>query len=167
MSSTAYSMPSCSATDLPRVRLFGDESCSGSMRPKTLDAPRARTASAAHTALSTPPEIATIAPRRRSSVPTIPTRRFAIRSVSAAGSIVRMPACNRIASASGPAAAFNSGHRSRGPLARDVSLDVAQAVEVLRQHLRVLPRHAEGLFHEGDQLDEARGIQDVLVHERR
>src|SRR3954465_11903630 len=163
MSSTAYSMPSCSATRLPRVRLCGDESCSGSIRPKTRDVPSARTASAAHTALSTPPEIATTAPRRRSAVPMMSTRRLAIRSVSTAASIARMSGCNAVRSTSGRAGALISGDRSGTTLARHVVLDVAQAVEVLRQHLLVVDRDAERLLHERDQLDEAGRVEDMRL----
>ena len=57
--------------------LPGLESRSGISRPNTLPAPTARTASAAQTELSMPPEIATTNPRRRSRCASVSTIQLA------------------------------------------------------------------------------------------
>src|SRR5688572_22644548 len=137
MSSTAYGMPSWSATCRPRVRLVGEESFSGSIRPKTLLGPRARAASAAHTALSTPPDSAMMTPRRRSVSPTILRRLSTMRSTSAAASTRSTSEGSRpgprLLGSMQPA----SVRGSQGALGGYEVRDVLQAVEVVRNHLVV------------------------------
>src|SRR5690606_21328793 len=53
------------ASRRPLTELSEEESRSGISRPKTLSGPSARTARAAHTELSMPPDMATTKPRRR------------------------------------------------------------------------------------------------------
>src|SRR5690606_38426339 len=57
----------CRASNSPRSVLKPDESCSGSSKPNTFSGPSAFTASAAHTELSMPPDIAMTNPCRERS----------------------------------------------------------------------------------------------------
>src|SRR5687768_11559732 len=136
MSSTRYSMPRPSATSRPSRVVAAEESRSGSSNPSTRCGPKARTASAAHTELSTPPESATTTPRRCRTRDTISTRRRAMRAVSAAQSMWNTDADN-----SGAAVA---------KLALQVAPDAVQAVKVVRHHLVILDLDAEGLLEIGD-----------------
>jgi hypothetical protein len=58
-----------------------------------------------------------------------------------------------------------TGGRRGGTLAGEVGFDVAQAVEILRQHLLVIHRDPERLLDERHQLDEAGRVEDVVLHE--
>jgi hypothetical protein len=66
MSVTWDSTPRCSHSRRPRAVLSGEDSRSGRSNANTRSAPTARTASAAQTELSMPPETATTSPRLRS-----------------------------------------------------------------------------------------------------
>src|SRR5437867_1079782 len=57
--------------------------------------------------------------------------------------------------------------RDGAQLARQIGVDRVEVVEVLRQHLVFLDGDVEHLLDEGDQLQEARGVDDVVFHERR
>src|SRR5712664_201100 len=153
MSSTRYSRRRCSATRRPSRVLSLDESCSGSSSANTRSRPKARAASAAHTELSMPPETATTTPRRRSTRPTISTRRALISAVSAAQSMSSTDASSAV-----------SGARA-AKLALQVMSDAIEAVQVVRNHLVLVDLDAVGLLEVGDQLEHAGRVDHVLSHE--
>ena len=97
MSSVTVSMPSASATRLPRRRLSGSESRSGISTPSTFFGPSAATASAAETLESMPPERPSTMPRRRSRFSTCSRIASAMRATSAVASrrSQSSPSCGR------------------------------------------------------------------------
>ena len=130
-SSRTVSTPSPSATRRPRRRASGEESRSGMKRASTLSRPRARTARAATTELSTPPERPTTSPRRFSVPRTCSRSAASIREVAAAGSIPRTSLENMVLRAKASIA--------DGPLM--ASLKVANAKEGT---MRRLPKPGSG-----------------------
>src|SRR5690348_9702643 len=153
MSSTRYSSLRCSATMRPRRVLLLDESCSGRRSASTRSRPKARAASAAHTELSMPPETATTTPRRRSTRPTISTRRVLLSAVAAAQSMSSTDGSSR----SGASAV---------ELSLQIASDAIQAVQVVRNHFVLVDLDAVGLLEVRDQLEHAGRVDHVLSHER-
>jgi len=84
MSTVSARTPRCSARTSALRALAEAESRSGRISANTRCAPTACTASAMHTELSTPPEIATTRPRLCSSRAVASRRRAAMRATSAA-----------------------------------------------------------------------------------
>src|SRR4051812_14799742 len=108
--------------------------------PKILLVPSARTASAAHTELSTPPDIAMITPRRCNFFATVSTIQFEIRSTSCSQSSSSTSGDNGTwdrALIDGSAQGASCLH-----FAREVVLQILQTVEVLRDHFVVVHDHA-------------------------
>ena len=170
MSSTACAMPELVATTrAPRSVLSGEESRSGSSRPKTFFAPEgAHGQRRAHRAVDAAghrdDHAAPVQRRARRS------RRIRCRDAVDLGRAVEVEHLRRCSRAWLTCARRRRVARQAACTAARLratnAVDVVQAVEVLRHHLLVVDGDAVGLLEEADQLEEAGRVEDVLLHER-
>ena len=157
--------PSCSATQAAVGRCWRRSNpapAAAGRRPSS--APSARTASAAHTELSTPPDIATTTPRRCSVPATACDHPGAMRSTSAAG--VELQHVRAEPAVMGP---FDRGSTTR-VMRRACGSGTPADLSRLSRFSGTISSSSTvdppGLLEEHDQLEEAGGVDDVLLHER-